>query len=161
MARARARVHYGDERYCPAGGRGVVSWRDAIRSLAELAGALGLSHCEERLVAAGDPASGERAAHLTEFAVRSILLATSRLVDRGCQAREIVHLWDAADVIRRAAATARSECRFAKGDDPDVGAPCAQLSWFEVGETPPNQCLRADPAPSESTVMNHMGENHR
>ena len=75
-----------------------MSWRDSTRSLADFAGELGLSHCEDLLDAASDPTSAERAAHLTEFAARSVILAAVRLVERGCRAREIVQLWDAADI---------------------------------------------------------------
>jgi hypothetical protein len=98
-----------------------VSWKSAVQHAVDCAEIAGLYDCAERLRAAVDPMSAERAAHLLEYAARSIVSTTSHIVlTKGCRAEEILALWDAGAVVARAAALARCECRHAAGETPDV-----------------------------------------
>jgi hypothetical protein len=83
---------------------------------AECAAVLGQYECVGRLLAAETPSEAREAARLTEVAAGSVVDAVTAMRAQRSATRDMRLLAEAADLVRRAAFSARIDCLVAEAD---------------------------------------------
>ncbi len=87
-----------------------MSWQLAVLHAAECALLVGQVECAGRLLSAETPEEGRDAAERAGYATGAVVNAARAMIRRGCPAREVRLLAEAADDARRAAVSALIEC---------------------------------------------------